>query len=70
MKGKIEINSELCKGCELCITVCPKKILKLCDELNTSGYYTICVTDMERCTGCALCAQICPELTIEVWADK
>ncbi|QWR78636.1 4Fe-4S binding protein [Candidatus Magnetomonas plexicatena] len=70
MKGTIEINAELCKGCELCITVCPKKILHLCDELNTSGYYTVFVTDMKRCTGCALCAQICPELSIDVWADK
>ena len=23
MKGKIEVDSELCKGCEFCVSVCP-----------------------------------------------
>ncbi len=70
MRGKIEINAELCKGCELCITTCPKRILRLDEELNSSGYFTVNVTDMEMCTGCTLCAQICPELAIEVWAEE
>ena len=28
-KGKITIDENICKGCELCVSVCPKKVLKL-----------------------------------------
>jgi 2-oxoglutarate ferredoxin oxidoreductase subunit delta len=38
MKGKIEINQELCKGCELCISFCPKECITLSDQFNAAGY--------------------------------
>ena len=38
--AKIIINEELCKGCGLCTTVCPKQILELSkDKLNSKGYH-------------------------------
>lgn len=38
-KGNVIIDEFYCKGCELCVSVCPKDILAL-DEtrLNISGY--------------------------------
>ena len=34
-KGKLTIDSEKCKGCELCVNFCPKKTLELGKETNT-----------------------------------
>ena len=39
VKGRITIDKELCKGCGLCITVCPKKQIEISDSLNKKGYY-------------------------------
>jgi len=56
----IEINSELCKGCKLCLAVCPKSVIAISDELNGSSYHPAYYTG-ENCTGCTLCFYACPE---------
>ena len=34
-----QVNEEYCKGCGLCVVVCPKKILELSAErTNSKGY--------------------------------
>ncbi len=70
MQGRIEINREICKGCEYCIVTCPKKIINLDRHFNSSGYFPAAVKDMHKCTGCALCAEMCPEIAIEVWQEE
>jgi 2-oxoglutarate ferredoxin oxidoreductase subunit delta len=67
-KGRIAINKELCKGCELCTTLCPYDLLFLADEYNAKGYRPVRLVDPEgRCTGCTLCAIICPDAVITVY---
>jgi len=76
VKGRIEINSELCKGCGLCITVCRKNQIEISSQLNKKGYYPARykeedVEDGSReCTGCALCALTCPDIAIEVYREE
>ncbi len=66
-KGKITINEFYCKGCELCISVCPKKVLKLAeDRLNASGYNPAEVVKPDDCIACTSCARMCPEVAITV----
>ncbi len=67
MKGKITISREYCKGCEICISFCPKKMICLSAELNSNGYSTAIVAGGEECTGCAICATVSPEAAIEVY---
>jgi 2-oxoglutarate ferredoxin oxidoreductase subunit delta len=67
VKGKIEINREYCKSCNYCVLACPKKIIVLATDFNSSGHYPAKVINPEDCTGCCLCAEICPEVAIEVW---
>ena len=66
-KGKIEVNSEKCKGCELCIAFCPKQSISRSGKLNASGYLPAVYEDGGACTGCAICAVVCPEVAIEVY---
>jgi 2-oxoglutarate ferredoxin oxidoreductase subunit delta len=75
VKGKIEIDRERCKGCGLCILVCPKHKIEISDLLNAKGYYPArsqeenVPDDKRECTGCALCAITCPDVAIEVYRE-
>ncbi len=69
MSGRIEINQALCKGCELCINFCPRKLIALSDKLNAAGYLPSIFKGTGECTGCATCALVCPEVAIEVYRD-
>lgn len=66
-KGKIIISAERCKGCGLCITVCPKKCIKLSDQADLRGIRLAILTDNPDCTGCTQCAIICPDVAIDVY---
>jgi len=64
---KVTFNEDLCKGCELCTIVCPRKIVVMDTErINIKGYHPATVKEMEKCTGCAFCARMCPDCVIEV----
>lgn len=63
--GRVVIDKEKCKGCFLCVDVCPKKILKKGTNYNSKGNYTVYVDDPNNeCLGCALCAKRCPDMAI------
>lgn len=62
----IKVDREKCKGCMLCVSVCPKGQLKEDRALNKKGIKPIRFLD-KNCTGCALCAVICPDVAIEVY---
>ena len=74
VKGRIAIDKELCKGCYLCISVCPRKTIAITDALNLQGYYAVEFQDsMENgkgCTACSRCATICPDIAIEVYRES
>ena len=69
MTRPIEFREERCKGCALCMTVCPKEIITMSSRFNTSGYKVVEVRDevVEECTSCAACALICPDYAVSVW---
>ena len=70
-KGFVKFDEERCKGCELCISVCPVKILKLHDtNINSMGFHPACVIDENKCIGCANCGLICPDGAISVYINE
>jgi len=54
------INQELCKGCQLCVNVCPTDVLFIEEGLNHMGYHPAGY-EGEGCTGCGVCFYACPE---------
>ena len=65
--AKITIRTERCKGCGLCVTACPKKILILAqDKINPKGHHPAEITDQEQCIGCAFCATMSADVVITV----
>lgn len=74
-RGKIVIDRERCKGCYLCIEVCPFERIEVDDQLNRKGYRPArfkegISDDGKTCTGCTQCALVCPEVAIEVYRAK
>jgi 2-oxoglutarate ferredoxin oxidoreductase subunit delta len=65
----LEIAVDRCKGCELCVGVCPKHVLESdLAVVNRLGYHPIRLTDADACTSCALCARICPDAVFTIYA--
>ncbi len=69
MAGKITIDFERCKGCGLCVTVCPRNSIVISKQPNKNGYFPAQASDTD-CTACANCAIICPEAVITVRRDS
>jgi len=65
--AKAIIDENTCKGCGLCVQVCPKKILELAaDRINAKGYNPAVLLDESKCIGCAMCGMMCPDSAITV----
>ena len=54
------INDRWCKGCDICVSFCPKKVL----ERPEGGKAH--VAREEDCTRCGICEIMCPDLASQV----
>jgi len=67
MKPEVIFNLDRCKGCGLCVSVCPKHILWLDETVtNIKGYNPSGISDQDKCIACGNCARICPDSVITV----
>lgn len=66
MSAMVEINADLCKGCGICVSVCPSHVLALGHVVNSQGYTTAVPVLPMACTGCRYCAVMCPDVAIRV----
>lgn len=68
MRGTIDIDPLLCKGCGVCVAFCPKGLIAIDESrLGPAGLHPAVLHDPKvDCTGCELCALMCPEAAITV----
>jgi 2-oxoglutarate ferredoxin oxidoreductase subunit delta len=53
------IRERWCKGCNVCVAFCPKKVLELREG-------KVFAARPEDCIGCRLCELRCPDYAIEI----
>jgi len=63
-KGELITIAERCKGCEYCVSFCPKNVLAMSPEYNSKGYHSPLVKSAEQCSGCNQCGLLCPDFAI------
>lgn len=55
-----------CKGCALCVDVCPTGTLQLEDNIESKFGVSVRVDAQEYCIGCKMCEMKCPDFAIFV----
>ncbi len=70
VKGAIVVETEICKGCGLCIPVCTENVLSMTNEVNRKGYHYAQMDKLDVCNGCTNCAIVCPDRAISVYRLK
>jgi 2-oxoglutarate ferredoxin oxidoreductase subunit delta len=64
-RGTVVIDTERCKGCELCIPACRPGVLTMSEVVNGQGArYPLLFAG---CTACRACREVCPDFVFEVY---
>lgn len=56
----IDITPAWCKGCDICVRLCPEGVLELGEDR------VVRAVAPEACTGCHLCEWLCPDFAIAI----
>ena len=70
VKGAIVVDTQGCKGCEVCVGACPSEVIGIAKEVNGKGYHYAYMKNPDESTGCANCAIVCPDGVISVYKLK
>lgn len=52
---QVSIHEQACRGCELCVDICPTKVFTY-----DAALFRSIVSNSEDCFGCLSCAFLCP----------
>ncbi len=65
-RGMVYIIPERCKGCEICVHLCPQEVLQVSTLSNEKGYHypDIAPGKENACVHCEFCTLVCPEFAI------
>lgn len=61
-----QIETNRCKGCGLCVAVCPKHVLEISGKVNVKGYFPAFQARPEDCIFCTTCCIMCPDVAIRI----
>ena len=59
-KAIVVVNEDECKGCNLCVEICPEDVLLIEKHFNVMGFHPAGYVG-DGCTGCGQCFYQCPE---------
>jgi 2-oxoglutarate ferredoxin oxidoreductase subunit delta len=65
-QGQVYLIPERCKGCRICIELCPQQILQVSNQTNDKGYHIpeVIPGKEDACVHCEFCTMVCPEFAI------
>lgn len=66
--SKMNIATDLCKQCGLCVANCPRQALRFGDAFNKGGYKAVTV-DESKCIQCGICYTVCPDTVFTFTAE-
>ena len=58
------IKRSWCKGCGICVSLCPKGVLELDKEQKAVP------ANASKCVGCKTCERMCPDLAIAIELEQ
>ena len=61
---EIGIDQERCKGCDLCLSLCPTGVFQETQEIGAKGFRLRIPEPSRHCSNCGLCKYFCPEEAI------
>ncbi|HOO87146.1 MAG TPA: 4Fe-4S binding protein [Synergistales bacterium] len=64
----VHVNKRLCKGCGLCISVCPKNVYEISNETNQKGFTVVAAVREGDCIKCKRCEITCPDMAL--WIEE
>ena len=64
--SEIVIDPKLCKGCHICIEMCPQSVLAKSKDVDNLGFYLPELINLDACTVCRICELECPDFAIKV----
>jgi 2-oxoglutarate ferredoxin oxidoreductase subunit delta len=67
---KLVVNETWCKGCRICVDLCPTKTLSMAEAPDRWEGVIVKVTNMDACNGCGICEVECPDFAISVYAPE
>lgn len=71
IKGHVVVNTERCKGCDLCVVACPHDVLRMHPrEVNIRGYHYVYMENPDNCNGCSNCGLVCPDGVLTVYRKR
>lgn len=65
-RGQVYLIPERCKGCGICVELCPREVLEVSKQTNAKGYHLpdIISGKGSDCVHCEFCTLVCPEFAI------
>jgi formate hydrogenlyase subunit 6/NADH:ubiquinone oxidoreductase subunit I len=64
--NKLSLVPLYCKGCGLCVDICPTGTLQLFDDPKNKFGVSVKVDAPDYCIGCKMCEMQCPDFAIFV----
>jgi 2-oxoglutarate ferredoxin oxidoreductase subunit delta len=76
---QVRANQAYCKGCNLCVLVCPRRVFEKGADIGPRGYVCPVIAHPEKCPNfnrrevknavCEMCILTCPDQALE-WDAK